>query len=165
MTKSQKQNRYVEQMSIESFINGFKMHFVTKTFDSPADCRKYAWTEDAKIEKCKPLVRLFTEGWCYYFANILKDAYPGGTVCLVYRHGHIAYLYHGKFYDITGEITNHRNKYIPIEYFGDLINDFKQTYLGDGATSSEIKRCVIKAKIDNNMLSMTNNTVHKITKN
>lgn len=161
MTKEQKENRYTSTMSIESFINGFKMSFVTKTFNSAKECRQYAWTEEAKEEKTKPIVRLFTEGFCYYFAIILKEAYPGGTVCLLKGHGHIVYLYQGKFYDITGELTNRRN---PVEYFGEFINDFKQNYIGGGITKAELMKCVKQAECDDNILSMTHNVIHCITK-
>jgi len=164
MTKEQKENRYTSTMSIESFINGFKMSFVTKTFNSAKECRQYAWTKEAKEEKTKPIVRLFTEGFCYYFAIILKEAYPGGTVCLLKGHGHIVYLYRGKFYDITGELTNRRNRYIPVEYFGEFINDFKQNYVSGGATKTEIEKCVKQAERDDNILSMSHNVVHCITK-
>ena len=117
-----------------------------------------------KKKKTKPIVRLFTEGFCYYFAIILKEAYPGGTVCLLKGHGHIVYLYQGKFYDITGELTNRRNKYIPVEYFGEFINDFKQNYIGGGITKAELMKCVKQAECDDNILSMTHNVIHCITK-
>ena len=163
MTKEQKANRYTQRWDILTFIDGFRKHFVTMTFMSPKECKEFAWTDDAFEIKERPIVRMFTEGWCYYFARILEDAYPGGTICLYKRHGHIVYLYKNKFYDITGEITNPRAKFIPIAYFGDLINDFKQCYLGDSATRAEILRCVNHAKQDGNVLTVKNTAVKPIS--
>ena len=74
-------------------------------------------------------------------------------------HGHIVYLYENKFYDITGELTNPRNKYIPIKYFGILICDFKQCYTGGGATRAEVLKCVERAKKDGNILTLKDTLV------
>lgn len=46
---------------------------------------------------------LFTDGYCYYFAKILEEAYPGGTICKPWPIGHFIYKYHTKYYDIDGE--------------------------------------------------------------
>ena len=50
MTKEQKENRYTSTMSIENFINGFKMSFVTKTFNSATEFMMMLGAE-AKEEK------------------------------------------------------------------------------------------------------------------
>lgn len=164
MTKEQKEKRYTELISIESFIHIFKLKFVESSWKSVEEVRDYSWTDEELSEKSKPLVKLFTEGFCYYFALMLKGAYPGGHVCLVKGHGHIVYLYRGKFYDINGERTNHREKYIPIEYFGELMGDFKHNLVYSfGATKSEIKTCIEHAKADNNILTKTHNIIHCIS--
>lgn len=165
MTKEQKEKRYTELISIESFIHIFKLKFVESSWKSVEEVRDYSWTDEELYEKSKPLVKLFTEGFCYYFALMLKGAYPGGHICLIKGHGHIVYLYQGKFYDINGERTNRREKYIPIEYFGELIGDFKHNLVYSfGATKNEIKTCLEYAKADNNILTKTHNIVHCITK-
>ena len=46
---------------------------------------------------------LFTDGYCYYFAKILEEAYPGGTICKPWPIGHFIYKYRTKYYDIDGE--------------------------------------------------------------
>ena len=46
---------------------------------------------------------LFTDGYCYYFAKILEEAYPGGTICKPWPIGHFIYKYYDKYYDIDGE--------------------------------------------------------------
>lgn len=43
-------------------------------------------------------------GNCYYFALILKDRFPGGTVYYDVIDGHFVYLYNGRYYDWTGII-------------------------------------------------------------
>jgi len=161
MTKDQKANRYTpgRRFDILTFIDGFKKHYVTKTFKSPQECRDFDWTDKSFEERQSPIVKLFTEGWCYYFARILQDAYPGGNLCLLKGYGHIVYLYENKFYDITGELTNPRNKYIPIEYFGELIYDFKKCYTGGGATRAEVLKCVECAKKDGNILTLKDTLV------
>lgn len=165
MTKEQKANRYTGkyQFDILTFIDGFRKHYVTKTFKSPQECREFAWTDKSFEERQSPIVKMFTEGWCYYFARILEDAYPGGTLCLLKGHGHIVYLYKNKYYDITGEITTPRAKFIPIIYFGKLIGDFKQCYAGGGATRAEVLECIKHAKKDGNVLTMKNTNIKPIS--
>lgn len=46
---------------------------------------------------------LFTNDYCYYFAKILEEAYPGGIICQPWPIGHFIYKYHDKYYDIDGE--------------------------------------------------------------
>lgn len=46
---------------------------------------------------------LFTNDYCYYFAKILEEAYPGGTICQPWPIDHFIYKYHDKYYDIDGE--------------------------------------------------------------
>lgn len=43
-------------------------------------------------------------GNCYYFALILSDRFPGGTVYYDVIYGHFIYLYKGKYYDWSGEM-------------------------------------------------------------
>lgn len=165
MTKEQKTKRYTSesQFDILTFIDGFRKHYVTKTFKSPQECRDFAWTDKSFEERQSPIVKMFTEGWCYYFARILEDAYPGGTLCLLKGRGHIVYLYKNKYYDITGEITTPRAKFIPIIYFGELIGDFKQCYIGGGATRAEVLECIKHAEKDGNVLTMKDTKVKPIS--
>ena len=46
--------------------------------------------------------RLFQAGYCYYFALILKEAFPDGEVSWAAPFGHIVYVYQGIPYDIDG---------------------------------------------------------------
>lgn len=49
------------------------------------------------------MCHLFTNGYCYYFAKILEEAYPGGVICKPWPIGHFIYKYDNKYYDIDGE--------------------------------------------------------------
>ena len=59
-------------------------------------------------------------------------------------------------------MTNPRNKYIPIEYFGIFIRDFKQCYIGGDATRAEVLKCIERAKKDGNILTMKDTLVKPI---
>ena len=60
---------------------------------------------------------LFTDGYCYYFAKILEEAYPGGTICKPWPIGHFIYRYNDKYYDIDGEyILEQHDCEIPIPF-------------------------------------------------
>lgn len=77
------------------------------------------------VYKIEAIRNLFENGYCYYFAKMLEDAFPGGTICICYPFGHIIYLYNKIPYDISGVSYAEYEELIPIEAFGDAINDFK----------------------------------------
>lgn len=68
---------------------------------------------------------LFEAGYCYYFAKMLEDAFPGGTVCLCYPFGHIVYVYEGVAYDISGVTDAEYESFIPLTWMRDGVNDFR----------------------------------------
>lgn len=68
---------------------------------------------------------LFEAGYCYYFAKMLEDAFPGGTVCLCYPFGHIVYVYEGVAYDIGGVTDAEYESFIPLTWMRDGVNDFR----------------------------------------
>lgn len=68
---------------------------------------------------------LFEAGYCYYFAKMLEDAFPGGQICLCYPYGHIVYVFGGVAYDIVGVSDAEHEMYIPFCELGDAVNDFK----------------------------------------
>ena len=43
-------------------------------------------------------------GNCYYFALILKDRFPEGTIYYDVIRGHFVFKYYSRYYDWTGEI-------------------------------------------------------------
>lgn len=77
------------------------------------------------VNKIESIRNLFENGYCYYFAKMLEDAFPGGIICICYPYGHIIYLYNEVPYDISGVSYAEYEELIPLKAFGDGINDFK----------------------------------------
>ena len=94
--------------TIEQFIDDFRM------------------SQNTYIEHGEEALRhTFRAGYCYYFAKILEDAFPGGEICQAYPYGHIVYVYDGIPYDINGicDYDVSDEDFIPISKID--INDFK----------------------------------------
>lgn len=51
------------------------------------------------------LEKTFLQGYCYYFAVILEERFPGGMILYDKEAAHFVYFYEGKLYDITGNVT------------------------------------------------------------
>lgn len=76
-------------------------------------------------ENTEVIRSLFRAGYCYYFAQMLKDAFGRGTVCLAYPFGHIVWEDdNGIAYDIEG-VNKEYERLIPISKMGNGIKDFK----------------------------------------
>lgn len=76
----------------------------------------YHGARGVKVEHSAETIRsLFEAGYCYYFAQMLKDAFPGGEICLCYPYGHIVYAYKGVMYDISGVSGAEYEELIPID--------------------------------------------------
>lgn len=69
---------------------------------------------------------LYANGYCYYFARMLEDAFPGGRVCVAWPFGHIVYIYENVAYDIDGISSAEYEQYIPVDFLGPALNDFRQ---------------------------------------
>jgi len=50
------------------------------------------------------IVKIFTRGYCYHFAMILKNIYNEGRIVYSQSMGHFALKYKNGYYDITGKI-------------------------------------------------------------
>ena len=72
--------------------------------------------------------RLFRNGYCYYFAALLKEAFNRGQICWCAPYSHIVWLDDdGIAYDIEGQNVSDCIAYIPIEYLGEAgIDSFKK---------------------------------------
>lgn len=93
---------------------------------------------------------LFEAGYCYYMANMLKDAFPGGDICLCYPYGHIIYAYEGVAYDINGVSDAEYEMYIPAKIAGQVLFDFRHIPGMDyGATEDEIEALAEKCRRHN----------------
>lgn len=74
------------------------------------------------------IIELFESGYCYYFANLLKEAFERGRVVWAAPYPHICWMdTDGKVYDINGLRNDPEIElYVPIEYLSDIdIADFK----------------------------------------
>lgn len=83
----------------------------------------------------------FRRGYCYYFAYMLKEAFNRGKVCWCAPLGHIVWVDDdGTPYDIDGINYSEVIAYIPIEYLGEYVDDFKhiQNPRTNGITKKEI---------------------------
>ncbi|MCM1215101.1 MAG: hypothetical protein NC548_11340 [Lachnospiraceae bacterium] len=72
-------------------------------------------------------IRLFSAGYCWYFAHMLDLAFPAkGQVCLVYPYGHFVFIDRmGVPYDIRGVYTGDCEYFVPDHYIGDAVDSFK----------------------------------------
>jgi len=48
------------------------------------------------------MLKLYMEGQCFNFAQILRTQFPGGEFWYSHVEGHMYYFYKGKWYDIRG---------------------------------------------------------------
>lgn len=87
-----------------------------------AEIQYHSGTEEKETESIR---MLFRAGYCYYFAMMLQDAFPGGTICWVAPFGHIVYQYHNIEYDIEGVYDGEADSFIPISMLGKTIDDYR----------------------------------------
>ncbi len=67
----------------------------------------------------------FRAGYCYYFAVMLKTAFPEGEICWTAPFGHIVFVYQNIPYDIEGLYYGEEDEeLIPIGWLKDGILDF-----------------------------------------
>lgn len=98
---------------------------------------------------------LFEAGYCYYMAEMLEDAFPGGQECLCYPYGHIVYVYEGVAYDINGVSDAEHEMYIPITELGNSVNNFRHIpipELNHDITEDEIYEIGIRCKKNGNFV-------------
>lgn len=113
--------------------------------------------------------QLFENGFCYYFAKILKDAFPGGELCIPWPIGHFVYKYNDKYWDISGEYIPKQHDYvymIPLncEYFIDdcFIRHIEKTFMHNGYSKNEhvfCKNLTQKAKDSNHTIINTTDII------
>ncbi len=73
------------------------------------------------------MASVFTAGYCWHFAHMLKDTFGDGTCCLAAPFGHFVYRARNyKYYDAYGEYSGEALYFIPEEELPeDCILDFK----------------------------------------
>lgn len=98
------------------------------------------------IEDNEHVRKIFRDGYCYYFALMLQDAFPGGKIVWCAPFGHIAYQYNNIVYDIEGVNESEVEDYIPISYLGERIYEFKhipnQKYTFQETTEKDIENII-----------------------
>lgn len=74
------------------------------------------------------IIQTFMNGYCYYFAHMLKLAFNRGSVCLCVPFSHVVWRdTNGVAYDIMGVyIPTADVAYVPEECAGKVMDDFKQ---------------------------------------
>lgn len=82
-------------------------------------------SNDKSHEECEVIRKQFRSGYCYHFAVILNDLFPGGEICIAAPFGHIVYVYETIPYDVEGIYDGEAIDLIPISFLGDRITNFK----------------------------------------
>ena len=92
--------------------------------------------KELTIPETNAVAKVFRNGYCYYFAIMLKEAFNRGEVCMTYDHKHAIWMDDDNVaYDIDGmfgwfpETANKDNYwnglFIPVEKIPNYINSFK----------------------------------------
>lgn len=87
---------------------------------------------------------LFSNGYCYHFACMLNATFPDGKICYVAPYSHIIWLKDNIPYDVNGVYDGDSTKFIPIEFLGAAIADFKHNPNIIADTSKEEIARIIK---------------------
>lgn len=71
------------------------------------------------------LVNLFTTGYCWHFAHLLKTTFRGeGEVCWCAPYAHFVWVYKDVPYDINGVTLSEADYFIPEHYLCSTLLDF-----------------------------------------
>lgn len=77
------------------------------------------------LDNAESIRNLFHNGYCYYFANMLKRAFGRGEVCIAAPFGHFVWVdTNGLPYDIEGISSTESDCFIPDSFIGDMVKDF-----------------------------------------
>lgn len=129
------ENVKIEKISIERFIKEM------------TSCRNQFDENEQDTVK-----HLFTNGYCYHFALLLKAAFPGGQIMLCWPRPHVVYQYDKKCYDAHGEydIVNSETTLIPFtkDIMKDIYVDLRRSFLHnrDCKYPDEIRLCGCKVE-------------------
>ena len=92
----------------------------------------------------------FANGYCYYFATILKTAFNRGEICWCSPYGHFCWVDEdGVPYDIYGICISEAEHYIPYYFLGEALNDFLHTDKEFNATNEDIQGIIDKYLLSN----------------
>lgn len=69
---------------------------------------------------------LFSAGYCYYFAVILKEAFKRGSICQAWPFSHIVWVDEDDTpYDIYGVNQGEYVELVPVDRYGESLNAFR----------------------------------------
>lgn len=115
-------------MNKEEWINGFTTGRYKKADKDVIEFIANILYHNNKETGSNAIYNLFSCGYCYYFAIMLKDAFGRGEVCWHRNHGHIVWLDETDIaYDIGGVFEDYNDgDLLPIDdSLGEMICDFK----------------------------------------
>lgn len=94
------------------------------------------------------MVEVFSNGYCWYFAHILKRHFERGEVCIAAPLGHMVWVDDDDTpYDIWGVNCSECDYYIPERYLGDCLEDFMHIRSKiNFATEADIERIIADYK-------------------
>lgn len=93
----------------------------------------------------------FRNGYCYYFAVILKTAFGRGEVCWCAPFGHFCWVdTDGLPYDCEGFYYGEADYLIPERFLGEALNDFLHTDTVFNASLEDINNIIQKYLINEN---------------
>lgn len=96
-------------------------------------------------DKSDAVATLFTTGYCYYFAVILKEAFRRGAICQTWPFGHIVWVDEdGTAYDIYGTNPGEYVELVPVDRYGDTLNAFRHVP-GERIPAPRIQRKTVDA--------------------
>jgi len=130
---TQEHIKHIKKAENERDKEKMKKEFIHRhlQFCADADTRVLSFISDIELnggtsdDTIETIYSLFATGYCYYFARMLEDAFPGGTVCWAAPFGHIIYLYKDIPYDISGVYGGESEEFIPVSFLGDALDDFR----------------------------------------
>lgn len=88
-----------------------------------------AWTA-CGMRDAEVIRKFFRTGYCYYFALMLQDAFPGGKLVWAKPYGHICYLYNDVPYEIEGVYPGD-GTLVPMEELGDTFEAYRHRGMDD----------------------------------
>lgn len=93
--------------------------------------------------------KIFMNGYCYYFAEMLKVAFNRGEVYICAPYGHVVWRdVDNRYYDFCGEYKNDEATFVSVTDPDSFIGDFKRLADNEqdkeGATEEDIRHMIEK---------------------
>ena len=96
------------------------------------------------------IIDLFRNGYCWHFAKMLQAVFERGTVCWAAPFGHMVWVDNDNTpYDSEGIYDGEALYFIPENYLGELVDDFKHTKEAIGVTKNDLKGIILQYCLDN----------------